>query len=110
MKVGDTVDGIVVGASGTSTDRTRINSNALNVRATGIIKVPVPENSTGTISVVCTGNATDRLLTLEDDTFLTIPMSKSGNSVSFTTSHSNDGYLSLESNGDYKIFNCYTYK
>ncbi len=103
LKVGDTVDGIVVGASGTSTDRTRINSNALNVRATGIIKVPVPENSTGTISVVCTGNATDRLLTLEDDTFLTIPMSKSGNSVSFTTSHSNDGYLSLESNGDYKI-------
>lgn len=101
----DTVDGIVIGSTGTNTDRTRVSNGELNIRSSssgsGTISLPVPENSTGTITITGTGEQLARLLTLEDGT-TSIPMSRTPQSGSYTSDMSTDGYVTLTSNDDYK--------
>lgn len=108
----DTVNEIRISKSGTgtTTDRVRVNGGTLNVRSNatvnGVIMIPVPIGSIGTIKIVANGSYTNRVLVMEgyedqlsgvnSDTTYTICMNSSdGDSAEFTSSMSEDGYITL---------------
>lgn len=78
-----------------------VGTGNLNIKSGAEIKIPVPKDSLGTITIYGDGSNTGRKVSIESST--EIAMNSNGESANVVAAATTDGYLTVTSSSDYKL-------